>query len=164
MKELIYLRIYYWQKDKKTKLRNSWIQSGDCLVSLLDKTAGGPLMNVAVSLANDSLPSLGITSAAIDAGIQKKIDGSGTLIISNEEMNDIIKTIQALHHSNILLKGITKAIENKAKEQKGREIISAGYGNKQGKRILRAGYGSKNFNSASFFDKYWNTKVLSEWI
>ena len=51
----------------------------------------------------------------------KKINGSGntTLIISNEEMNDITKIIQALENSNILLKGITKTINNETKEQKG---------------------------------------------
>ena len=57
---------------------------------------------------------------AIDVGIQKKIHGSGytTLIISNEEINDIIKIIQALEDSNILLKGVTKTIKNETKEQK----------------------------------------------
>ena len=43
-----------------------------------------------------------------------------TLIISNEEMNDIIKIIQDLEDSNILLKGVTKTIKNETKEQKGR--------------------------------------------
>ena len=48
--------------------------------------------------------------------------GSGitTLIISNEEMNDIMKIIQALEDPNILLKGVTKTIKNEIKEQKGR--------------------------------------------
>ena len=51
----------------------------------------------------------------------KKIHGSGntTLIISNEEMNDIIKIIEALENSNILLKGVTKTIKNETREQKG---------------------------------------------
>ena len=51
----------------------------------------------------------------------KKIDGSGTttLIISNEEMNDIMKIVQALEDSNILLKEVTKTIKNETKEQKG---------------------------------------------
>ena len=57
-------------------------------------------MRVAISLAKNILAPLGITAAAsaIDAGIPKKVHGSGntTLIISNEEMNDIIKIIQAL--------------------------------------------------------------------
>ena len=46
----------------------------------------------------------------------KKIHGSGntTLIISNEEMNDIIKIIQALENSNFLLKGVTKTIKDEA--------------------------------------------------
>ena len=59
-------------------------------------------------LAKSILIPLGLTAAASagDAGIQKKILGSGTtaLIISNEEMNDIMKIVQALEDSNILLK------------------------------------------------------------
>ena len=64
---------------------------------------------------------LGLTAAslAIDAGVQKKIYGSGTttLVISNEEMNDIMKIVQALEDSNILLKEVTKTIKNEIKEQ-----------------------------------------------
>ena len=68
------------------------IQSGGFLGALLTNLAG-PLMKIAVSLAKHVLAPLGITDAAsaIDAGIQKKIHSSGntTLIISNEEMNDM---------------------------------------------------------------------------
>ena len=48
------------------------------------------------------------------------IYGSGktALIISNEEMNDIMKIVEALEDSNILLKGVTKTIKNETKEQK----------------------------------------------
>ena len=50
----------------------------------------------------------------------KKILGSGsaTLIISNEEINDIMKIIQALEDSNILLKGVTKTIKSETKNKK----------------------------------------------
>ena len=67
------------------------------------------------------LLSLTTASSAIDAGVQKKIYGSGTttLIISNEKMNDIMKIVQALEDSGILLKGITKTIKNETEEQKG---------------------------------------------
>ena len=41
------------------------------------------------------------------------------LIIEQEDMNDIIKTIEALENSGILLKGVTKTIENETKEQRG---------------------------------------------
>ena len=46
--------------------------------------------------------------------------GSGTtiLIISNKVMNDIIKIVQALEDSDIFLKGVTKTIKNKTKEDK----------------------------------------------
>ena len=44
--------------------------------------------------------------------------GATTLTISNEEMNFTRKIIQALEDSNILLKGVTKTIKNKTKEQK----------------------------------------------
>ena len=76
-------------------------------------------MKVAIALAKNVLAPLGITAAAwaIDAGIQKKIHGSGatTLIISNEEINEIIKIVQPPDDSNILLKGVTKTIKNKTK-------------------------------------------------
>ena len=80
-------------------------------------------MKVSVPIAKNILDPLGITAApsAADARVQKKIHGSGTttLIILNEEMNDIMKTFQVLEDSNILLKWITKTIENETKEQKG---------------------------------------------
>ena len=51
---------------------------------------------------------------------KKKIDGSGVkLIIEQEDMNDIIKIIEALENSGILLKGISKTIENETKEERG---------------------------------------------
>ena len=97
------------------------IQYGGFLGAVLCKIAG-PLMKIAVPFAKSILAPLGITAAAsaIDAKIQKKIHVSGTtnLMISNEEMNDIMKIVQALEDSNILLKGITKTIENETKIKK----------------------------------------------
>ena len=108
-----------FSKAQVTKI----IQSSGYLGSLLSKLAG-PLMKVAVPSAKNILAPLGITAAvsAIDAGIQKKIHGSGTttLIMSDEEMNDIIKIVQALEDSNILLKGLSNTIRNETKEQKSR--------------------------------------------
>ena len=59
--------------------------------------------------------------SATDAGIQKKIYGSGTtaLIISNEEMEDVMKIVKSFEESGLLIKGIGEAIKNEAKEQKG---------------------------------------------
>ena len=97
------------------------IQSVGFLRSLLSKLAR-PLMKVAVPLAKTVLAPLGITAAAsaINAGIQKKGHGSGTttLIISDEEMNDIMKIVLALDDSNNLQKGATKTIKNKTNHRK----------------------------------------------
>ena len=41
------------------------------------------------------------------------------MIISNEEINDIMKIVQALEDCNILMKGVAKTIENDTKELKG---------------------------------------------
>ena len=77
-------------------------------------------MKVAIPLAENVLAPLGITAAAsaIDAGIQKKIYRSGTtaLIISKEKMNEIMKIVQALEDSNILLK--LKQLKMKQKNKK----------------------------------------------
>ena len=98
------------------------IQSGGILGKIL-----GPLLKTGLSLLKSVIKSLGLlgltaASSAIDAGVQKKIYGSGTttLVTSNEEMNDIMKIVQALEDSNILL---TKYLS--------------------GKRTLRAGEGIK---------------------
>ena len=45
--------------------------------------------------------------------------GTATLIISNEEMNDIMKIVKSLKESSLSIKGVSKTIENEAKEQKG---------------------------------------------
>ena len=94
------------------------IQSGGFLGKIL-----GPLLKTGLPLLKlvkkNPLGLLGLTAAisAIDASVQKKIYGSGTttLVISNEEMNDIMKIVQALEDSNILLKVVTKAIKNEIK-------------------------------------------------
>ena len=60
------------------------------------------------ALAKSALIHLGLTAAAsaADAGIPKKILGSGnvtTLIISNDEINDTIKIVKYLEDSGLLL-------------------------------------------------------------
>ena len=103
-----------WTDLKLSKAQISKvIQCGGLLGSLLSILAG-PLMKIGALLAKNVLAPLGITDAAsaIDAGIQQKKHGSWntTLIISKEEINDIIKIIKALEDSNILIKGVTKGI------------------------------------------------------
>ena len=76
-------------------------------------------MKVAFPLTKNVLAPLRITAAAsaIDVGIQKKICGQGTtpLIISNEEMNHIMKIIQAPEDFKTLLKGVSRTIKNETK-------------------------------------------------
>ena len=59
-------------------------------------------------------------ASAIDTAINKKILGSGTttLIISNDEMNDILKMVKSLEDSGILLKGVSETIKDEAKGTK----------------------------------------------
>ena len=143
------------------------IQSGGFLGSLLSILTS-PLMKIAIPLAKNVLAPVGVTAAAsaIDAGIQKKIHslGATTLIISNEEMNHIMKIAQTYEGSNILLKGVSRTVKNKTKEQKarflsillgtlgasllgnmlaGKGIVRGGSGNKKIKGIVRAGYGKE---------------------
>ena len=68
-------------------------------------------------LAKSVLIPLGLTAAAsaADAGIHKKILGSGnniTLIISNDEIEDIIKIVKSLEDSGLLLKEVTETVQN----------------------------------------------------
>ena len=80
-------------------------------------------MKVAMPLAKNVLAPLGLTAAmsGIDGSIQKKIHGSGVkLIIEQEDMNDIMKIIEALKNPGILLKGVSKTIQNETNEQRGR--------------------------------------------
>ena len=97
------------------------IQSGGFLGKLLGKLAR-PLMKVAMSLAKNVLAPLGLSAAmsAIDGSIKKKMLGSGTttLIISNDEMDDILKIVKSLEDSNVLLKGVSETIQHEAKEQR----------------------------------------------
>ena len=101
-------------------------QSGRFLGRLLGQWLKTGLLvtkNVLKLLAKSVLIPLGLTAAATatDAAIQKKIFGSGmtTLIISNEEMGDIMKIIKSLEEFGLLTKGVGKTIKDKAKEQKG---------------------------------------------
>ena len=95
---------------------------------------GLPLIkNVIKPLAKSVLIPLGLTAAAsvADAGILKKLGSAHrhssssashnttALIISNDEIKDIIKIAKSLEDSGLLLKGVTKTDQNEVKEQKG---------------------------------------------
>ena len=141
------------------------IQSGGFLGKLLGpllKTELPLIKNVVKPLAKSLLIPLGLTAAAsaAEAGIHKKILGSGnditTLIISNNEMEDIIKIVKSFQYSGLLLKGVTETVQNEVKEQKGGflsmllvtlraslsgNILARKGINKKGKGIIRAGEG-----------------------
>ena len=110
------------------------IQSGRFLGRLLGPLlkTGLPLIKYVIKpVAKRVLIPLGLTAAAsaADAEIHKKILGSRNpssshnnntvLIISNDEIEDIIKIVKSLEDFGLLLKGVTENIQNKVKEQKG---------------------------------------------
>ena len=165
-------------KLSKTQL-SKMIQSGGFLGRLLGPLlkTGLPLMkSVIKSLPKSVLIPLGLMAAAsaADAGMHQKILGSGhnnntTLIISNDEMDDILKIVKSLEDSGVLLKGVSETIQHEAKEQtegflsmllstlgasllgdvlskgfSGRGVIRAGEG------TIRAGYGSKRSSLKKF--------------
>ena len=167
-------------KLSKTQL-SKMIQSGGFLGKLLGpllKTRLPLIKSVIKPLAKSVLIPLGLAAAAsaADAGIHKKILGSGhnntTLMISNDEMDDNLKIVKSLENSGVLLKGASETIQHEAKEQRegflsmllgtlgasllgdilskdlsGKGVIRAGEG------IIRAGYGSKR-SSLKNFDFY----------
>ena len=123
-------------------------------------------------LAKNVLAPLGLAAAmsAIDGSIQKKIHGSGVKLIieqevGQEDMNDIMKIIEALENSGILLKGVTKTIENETKEQRGGflsmllgtlgasllgSLLTGGKGMmRAGEEMVRAGKGSATSRAKS---------------
>ena len=111
----------------KTQL-SKMIHSGGFLGRLLGPLlrTGLPLMKIVIKpLAESVFVPLELTAAAsvADAGIHKKILGSGhnntTLIISNNEMHDILKIVKSLEDSGVLLKGVSEKIQNEAKKQRG---------------------------------------------
>ena len=155
-------------------------QSGEFLGKLLGpllKTGLPLIKSVIKPLAKSVLIPLGLTAAAsaADTGIHKKILGSGnnnntTFIISNDEMDDILKIAKSLENSGVLLKGVCETIQHEAKEQRGGflsmllgtlgaslhgDILSKGLSGKgvirAGEGTIRAGYGFDS--SATSFKK-----------
>ena len=143
-------------KLSKTQL-SKMIQSEGFLGNLLGKLAG-PLMKVAMPLAKNVLAPSGLSAAtsAVDGSIKKKMLGSGTttLIISNDEMDDILKIVKSLENPGLLLKGVSETIQHEAKEQRGGflsmllgtlgasllgDVLSKGL---SGKGVIRAGEGT----------------------
>ena len=94
--------------------------------------------------------------------MQKYIKKSGlgntaTLVISNDQMNDIIKVVKSLEDSALLLKRVAETVQNEIKEQKGGFLsmflgtlgasllgnVLTGRGvNRAGEEVLRAGCGN----------------------
>ena len=105
--------------------------------------SGLPLLKSVVK----PLGMLGLNAAAsaTDAAINKKILGSGnhiTLIISNDDMQDLLKIVKSLEDSGILLDGITETVKNEVEEQKGcflSMLLGASvFGDLLGRGVIRA--------------------------
>ena len=118
----------YWANIKISETQLHKIgPSGVFLCKLL-----GPLLktwlpligNVLKPLAKRFLIPLGLTAgaSATDTAIYKKIFGSCnmTLIISNEEMNDIMKIINSLEESGLMIKSVSKKNKKWSKRTKRR--------------------------------------------
>ena len=170
-------------KGSKTQL-SKMIESGGFLGRLLGplvKTGLPLIKNMIKPLAKSALIHLGLTVAAsaADAGIYTKILGCGnttTLIISNDEMEDIVKIAKTLEDSGLLLKGVTETVQNEVKEQKwgflsmllgtlgvsllGNNLTCRGINragkvwgiNRAGEGVLRARYGNNKKDAASSFN------------
>ena len=107
------------------------------LLGLLLKTGLLLMKNVIKPLAKSVLIPSGVTAAAAtDAGMHKRILGydrplssalpyghswhnNTILIISNDEIKDIVEIGKSLEDSSLLFKRVSEKIQNKAKEQKG---------------------------------------------
>ena len=80
------------------------------------------MKNLLKPLTKSVLIPLKLAQAAstTDSNIQKNIFGSGmtTMIISNEEINDIMKIIKSLKQAGLLKKRVSNTDENKTKAQK----------------------------------------------
>ena len=94
---------------------------GRPLRSLL-KTGLPLIEDIFKPLAKSILLPSGLTKAAsaTDAAIDKKMFGSGftTLIISNEEMEDIMKIVKSLEDSGLSIKDVNETIKMKQKNKK----------------------------------------------
>ena len=132
-------------------------------------------MKILFHLKKNILAPLGITAAdsTIDGAIKKNIwFWKKTLVISSDKMNVIMKIVQALEDSHILLKVVAKTFKNETEEQK-RGFLSmllcilegSLLGNlltgkglvRYGEGTIRAGYGKSiknSFNSTTFFNKF----------
>ena len=111
-------------KSSKTNLYKIG-QSGGFLGRLLGPLlkTGLPLIGSVIKpLGKSILIPLGLTAAAstTDTAIHKKIFRSGftTLKISNEEINDIMKIVNSLEESGLLIKGVSETIKNETKNKK----------------------------------------------
>ena len=146
-------------KVQINKILKEGANLGKLLMEFLPK-----LIKPAISLGKIILAPFGLTAAmsATDAAIPKKMYGSGTttLIVSNKDLNDMIKIVKSLENSDILLKGVTETIKNETKNQKGgllgmllgtlgAFLLTNFYGNNSGRGLYRTGYGLKKITNAT---------------
>ena len=113
--------------SKLNKLKSAIKNGNDVILRLSSNMIGNSddeTITIKKFLVIKPLSMLGLTAAAsaTDAAINKKILGSGshtTLIISNDDLNNLLEVIKPFQKKNgILLDGITETVKNKVKEQK----------------------------------------------
>ena len=146
------------------------------------------MKNVIKPLAKTVLIPLGLTAAAsaADPGIHKKVLGSGhhssdsashnntILIISNDEMKDIIEIVKSPEDSSLLPEGVSETVQNKARKQRGGfcsmllgtlgasllgTILTVRGINRAGEGVIRAGCGNKKDWKATTKIKYYENKM-----
>ena len=134
-------------KLSKTQLHKIG-QSGGFLGRLL-----GPFLKHG-TLGKNFLISLGLTASAsaTDLAIHKKMFGSGTviLIISNVELNDVMKIVKSLEESTLSIKDVSETNKFKEAKERKRRFLSMLLGTLgasllgnllTGKEVMRTGEG-----------------------
>ena len=132
-------------KLSKTQLHKIG-QSGGFLGRLL-----GPFLKHRTLGKNFLIP-LGLTASATDSAIHKKMFGSGTviLIISNVELNDVMKIVKSLEESTLSIKDVSETNKFKEAKERKRRFLSMLLGTLgasllgnllTGKEVMRTGEG-----------------------
>ena len=116
-------------KENCLKLFNQEDLPGNIMGNLNKNT----LIGLCVPLTKDTLPKLGTkTTSTVLEKIERKICGQKfvragngfTLLISNENIDTIVKIVESLKNSGLLIDGATKAVKHEMKKQEGGFLVA----------------------------------------